>query len=255
MIVLYVFGRRYGLPDPSPFVSKAEVLLKMAGLDYRRDETGFGKAPKGKLPYIDDNGTRVADSAFIRFHLEERHGIDFDKGLTPEQRAVAWALERMCEEHLYWLLMHNRWVIDENFDKGARTFFDHMSFPMRPFIIAMVRRQYRSALKAQGLGRHSIAEMDRLAARDIETVAAVLGDKPWLMGDAPTGVDACVWSFVATLLCPLFEGGARRSGEKHRNLMAYRDRGMQRWFPELIAEATAKPNVGGPSAAVTSPPA
>jgi glutathione S-transferase len=66
MITLYTFGPSAGLPDISPFVMKAEVLLKMAGLPYRTDTTGFRKAPKGKLPYIDDDGEIVADSTFIR---------------------------------------------------------------------------------------------------------------------------------------------------------------------------------------------
>jgi len=37
MITLYSFGPGFGLPDPSPFVTKAEVLLKMAELPYRTD--------------------------------------------------------------------------------------------------------------------------------------------------------------------------------------------------------------------------
>ncbi len=61
MITLYTFGRSFGLPDPSPFVTKAEVLLKMSGLPFRIDTEGFNKAPKGKLPYIDDDGERIAD--------------------------------------------------------------------------------------------------------------------------------------------------------------------------------------------------
>ena len=56
MITLYTFGPAFGLPDMSPFVTKAEMLLKLAGLDYRTDSNGFSKAPKGKLPYIDDDG-------------------------------------------------------------------------------------------------------------------------------------------------------------------------------------------------------
>jgi hypothetical protein len=31
---LYAFGQAFGLPDVSPFVTKVETLLKMAGLDY-----------------------------------------------------------------------------------------------------------------------------------------------------------------------------------------------------------------------------
>jgi Glutathione S-transferase N-terminal domain len=56
MITLYTFGPAFGLPDPGPFVTKAEVLLKMAGLPYQTDPAGFRRAPKGKLPYTTANG-------------------------------------------------------------------------------------------------------------------------------------------------------------------------------------------------------
>ena len=84
MITLYTFGPAFGLPDPSPFVTKAEVLLKMAGLPYRMDTKGFRKAPKGKLPYIRDGEDIIADSTFIRLHLEKRYNIDFDEGAFAE---------------------------------------------------------------------------------------------------------------------------------------------------------------------------
>jgi glutathione S-transferase len=105
MITLYTFGPAFGLPDPSPFVMKAETLLKMSGLPYRTDKTGFRKAPKGKLPYIDDDGEIVADSTFIRWHLEKKHKVDFDRGLTAEQKAIAWAFEKMAEDNLYWVMV------------------------------------------------------------------------------------------------------------------------------------------------------
>jgi len=54
MITLYTFGPHFGLPDASPFVMKAEMLLKLSGLPYETNTRGFGKAPKGKLPYIRD---------------------------------------------------------------------------------------------------------------------------------------------------------------------------------------------------------
>ena len=61
MTTLYTFGPAFGLPDPSPFVVKAEMLLKIAALPYKVDTGGFRKAPKGKLPYMDDDGEIVAD--------------------------------------------------------------------------------------------------------------------------------------------------------------------------------------------------
>ena len=58
MIKLYTFGPFFGLPDASPFVIKAMLLLKFAGLEYGEERGGYGKAPKGKLPYIDDDGDK-----------------------------------------------------------------------------------------------------------------------------------------------------------------------------------------------------
>jgi glutathione S-transferase len=77
MITLHTFGPAFGLPDPSPFVIKTETLLKMAALPYRTNTEGFNKAPKGKLPYVDDDGQRIADSTFIRWHIENKYGFDF----------------------------------------------------------------------------------------------------------------------------------------------------------------------------------
>ena len=102
MITLYTFGPYFGLPDPSPFVMKAEVLLKMANLPFETDTGGFSEAPKGKLPYIADGGEIIADSTLIRLHIEKKYGFDFDAGLSRPERGVAWAFEKMCEDHLYW---------------------------------------------------------------------------------------------------------------------------------------------------------
>ena len=118
MITLYTFGPLFGLPDPSPFVMKAEMLLKLAKLEYQASTKGFLRAPKGKLPYIDDDGTIVADSTLIRLHLEQKYGIDFDRGLSPRDRGIAWAAEKMLEDHLYWVLVYWRWMNDANFERG-----------------------------------------------------------------------------------------------------------------------------------------
>lgn len=238
MITLYTFGPHFGLPDPSPFVSKALVLLAMSGLEFRTDTTGFKKAPKGKLPYMDDAGTIIADSTFMRWHLEQRHGIDFDRGLSREQKAIGWAVEKMCEDNLYWTIMDQRWMDDANFDKGPRHYFDEAPAVVRPVVMGMVRRQIRRDLRGQGMGRHARADIERLAAASIDALAAIIGDKPWLLGSAPSGADATAWSFVANVLCDHFPGAVRDSAARHPTLAAYRDRGLQLWFP---AGATPTP--------------
>ncbi len=230
MITLYTFGPNFGLPDASPFVCKAIVLLEMSGLAYRTDRGGFSQAPRGKLPFVEDDGVIVTDSTMIRRHLEEKHGIDFDKGLSAADKAVAWAMEKLCEDHLYWILMRERWLDDANFDKGPRNFFNVLPALIRPIAAAKVRREMRRSLHGQGIGRMSSEEVRILAERAAATLSVQLGDKPWMMGAEPTALDAAAWSFVAASLCREFECDSRKAMEARANLVAYRDRGLALWF-------------------------
>ena len=173
MIKLYGYGPAFGLPDPSPFVVKALVLLKMARLDYETARCDPRKAPKGKMPFIDDDGTVVADSTFIRMHLEKTRGIDFDGGLSEPQKGAAWAIEKMLEDHLYWLVVQDRWMAQENFDTGPRHFFDAVPGLLRPLVIGIVRRQVKKTLHLQGLGRHTDEERRVLGQRGRHRAFAV----------------------------------------------------------------------------------
>lgn len=231
MITLYTFGPALGLPDLSPFVMKAELLLKMAGLPYQCNTHGFRQAPKGKLPYLDDDGERIADSTLIRFHLERKYAIDFDAGYGARERALAWAVEKMLEEHLYFAVVHARWAIDANFARGPARFFASVPAPLRPLVTALVRRKVRHSLYAQGIGRHSRAEIETLGCRDIDALATLLGDQPYLLGDTPCGADASAYAFVAGLLCPVFETPLRTQVEQHANLLAYAARMQARYYP------------------------
>jgi glutathione S-transferase len=237
MITLHIFGRmpNVPLPDPSPFCMKAEVLLKMAGVPYRVDTSGFAKAPKGKQPYIVFRDRKIPDSTFIRWHLEKEHLVDFDKGLSEQDKAVAWAFEKMCEDHLYQAAISERWLDDENFKIGPANFFNAAPAPLRPLIAWKVRRDVRKAIYAQGIGRHSADDIAQLAARDIAALSAQLGDKPYFMGVEPTGIDATVFGFVASALCPAFKTRSRTAAEGHPNLVAYNARMMAKYYPDFVA--------------------
>ena len=234
MITLYTFGPAFGLPDPSPFVTKAEVLLKMAGLPYRTDTKGLSKAPKGKLPYIRDGEDIIANSSFIRLHLEKRYTIDFDKGLSQHERGVACAVEKMCEDHLYWLLVYDRWADDANFKRGPAKFFEVAPAPVRPFVKWLIRRQVRRTLHGQGASRYTESERTMLAERAFASLSAILGDKPYLMGDQPCGADATVFAFVSGALCPVFDTGIRTTAESHTNLKDYCARLNRQYYPDQV---------------------
>ncbi|HTQ15321.1 MAG TPA: glutathione S-transferase family protein [Rhizomicrobium sp.] len=226
MITLYGFGPAFGLPDPSPFVTKSEVHLKMAGLPYKFERAAPPAAPKGKIPFIQTGAHRVGDSTFIRAHIEKAHGFDFDRGLSTVERGLAWAMERMLEDHLYFALVHHRWMDDENWQKGPIHFFDGAP----EGAAEAARERVRAMLHGQGLGRHSHGEIAELGGRSLAALSAFLGDKPYLMGERACGADATAFAMVAGVLTPFFTGELRRRAEAHSNLAAYRDRMMAQYY-------------------------
>ena len=233
MITLYTFGPYFGLPDASPFVMKAEMLLKLSGLPYETNTRGFGKAPKGKLPYIRDGEMVVADSTLIRLYLEQKYNIDFDRALSTRERGFAWAVDKMLEDHLYWVMVYWRWLNDANFEKGPKSFFNRAPAPLRPLITRAVRRSIRKTLHGHGIGRHSEAEMTVMASRAIDALSQILGDNRYFLGAQPCGADATVFASLACGLAPLFDSPVRDKMASIPNLVAYRDRMMQEFYPKI----------------------
>ena len=233
MITLYTFGPSWGLPDPSPFVMKGEMLLKLSGLEYQASTKGFGKAPKGKLPYIRDGGTVVADTTLIRLYLEKQHGIDFDRGYGPRERGTGWAAEKMLEDHLYWIMVYWRWLTEPNFTRGPKDFFKRAPAIIRPLAERFVLRNIRRNLHGHGIGRHTEAETTTLAERAVESLAQILGDNRYFLGATPSGADATVFAFVAGGLCAQFDSPVCEKMKSMDNLVAYRDRMMREFFPEF----------------------
>lgn len=233
MITLHRFGPFLGTPDSSPFVTKVMLLLKLADLPFRVVQGNPLRAPKRLLPVIEDDGVTVADSTFIRFHLETRYGIDFDRHLTHEQKALAWSVERMCEDHLYFAMLEARWLDRANFDRGVGTMFGMLPRPLRPLAKVVLRRANAKRLFGHGMGRHSRAEIALLATADVDALAALVGDKPYLMGDRACGADATVFAFVTAILTPPLPNPIRSGIAERPNLVAYRDRIARRYFAEV----------------------
>jgi glutathione S-transferase len=233
MITLYGFGENFGLPEVSPYVTKTEVHLRLAGLPYFKEASAPQFSPKGQLPWMDDDGELIADSHFIRLHLERKYGIDFDEGLCVVERAQAWAIERMVENQFAWTLIHARWLIPENFAKGPAHFFDQMPPTAQEDMRRQVQGQVAETVRAVGVGRHSEAEILSLGVRSLAALSALLGDKPFLMGARPTSVDAVAFGVLAGVLTPFFEAPLRDRAMTFGNLTGYVDRMMAGIYPEF----------------------
>ena len=235
-IELYQFAPAFGLPNASPFCMKVETWLRMAGLPFTipaPNFSHFGKAPKGKMPYIRESahGSLLADSSAIILHLSKTHGVTLDDWLSPAQQAVALAFQRLMEESLYWAALYTRWIPDTAWPQTRAAFFGDLPAPLKLFVPALARRAMKKSLHAQGMGRHSEADILAIAKRDIDALATFLADKPYLMGDQPCSLDASAYAFIANLTgSQVPDSPLKQHGLAYPQLAAYAERMRQRYY-------------------------
>jgi glutathione S-transferase len=103
MITLYQFAPVWGIPNLSLACVKVETYLRMVNLPYEVRSALPTKGPKGKLPFIEDQGKKIADSRFIIEYLKQSYEVDPDKDLNEQERVISNAMQRMIEDDLYWV--------------------------------------------------------------------------------------------------------------------------------------------------------
>ena len=179
---------------------KVEVYLKLQQLPYKTISADPRKAPKGKCPFVEVDGTTVADSSAILAYLEKRAEAPLDQGLDAAGRAQAHLLRRLFEESLYWPLLWSRWADDEGWTELRPHIEAVVPAVVRWFVPGMIRKNVVGSTVAQGTGRHTREEIYALGKADIEAIAAALGDKPYLLGDQLRTIDVTGYAFLAQIL-------------------------------------------------------
>lgn len=231
-LIVHHLPGAWGLPSVSPFCLKLDTYLRMVGIPFETviDATPFG-APKKKLPAIEHRGRQIGDSNFIIDYLEGEFGCDADEGLSAGEKAVAHALKRLIEENLYWTLVYDRWLVDENWHNFRDIVLGGIPIPLRLAIAPVARRAVRRNLRGHGIGVHSPEEIHAIGIRDLEAVADVLGDKPFVMGEHPTQIDAVAYGFLANiLLAPVIASPVKDAGLARSNLVDYLARMQARYY-------------------------
>jgi glutathione S-transferase len=235
-IKLFQFPRMFGIPNLSPFCCKLETWLRITQVPYEvvatRDPR---KAPKGKLPFIEDAGVRIADTSIIVDHLVKTRGVDPDAHLDVSQRAIALLVQRTLEEHYAFILAYTHLVRDEGL-RHTRARFDSMPAIVRPLVASMVHGSIKKVLWQQGILRHSHEDIVESALRDWRAVLMVMSDGPFFFGEEPSGVDAIVFGALSTSVLTPIESPIRDFLRSQPACIAYAERMRARFFPELAAE-------------------
>lgn len=232
MITLFQPKRAFGLPNPSAFCVKLETYLRMANVPYEIALGDPREAPKGKVPWIDDDGEIVADSGFVIDFLKARYGDPLDARLSPRDRALGHAIQRLLEESLYFVSSYSKWVEDAGFAIYSAELFAGMPDEQLKFVPDMVRKRAIEKLSAQGVGRHQRDEVYAVGVRDVESLDELLGENTYLFGEQPTSFDACAFGVVGNLKDGPFASPVRDAVRESARLSRYIDRIRSTYFAD-----------------------
>ena len=224
------------LPSLGHFCLKLETYLRMAGLPYRNELGLPPQAPKGKVPWIEDDGTLVADSNAIIDHLKAKYGDPLDARLTPLARAQGLALRRMVEEHTYFAVLWLRWAGETSWPFMSEYLQELVPVPNAEEIVQQVRRDMLDSIRSQGIGRHAPAEILELAKQDLSAFSTLLGEQSYFLGDAPTSFDCSVYGVVAQVLFSPWQAADKAHLQSLPNLVAFCERIRERCWADWNAE-------------------
>lgn len=226
MIKLYKFGPAFGLRETGPFALKTLSYMRLAGIPFTEVVQGDPrKAPKQKIPYIEDDGEMIGDSTFIIKHLKTKFGDPLAEGLTAQQLATGHALKTMLEERTYWAgMIYPRWVKTDHHPLIANTFFKEIPSFLRMTIFRLVAKGVAKSAIGHGIARHTDAEIFELGLDDIKTVETLLGQNAYILGAKPAEVDATVFAFLHGMSTDTFPTPIQAYIKGSKTLMAYLER-------------------------------
>ncbi len=237
MLTHHKFSAQLNGVSASPFCLKVDILLAMAGLSHEvlAGPDALPSAPKGKLPVLKDGDSLIADSEFIRMHLEDNYSADFSGGYSSQELAVAHAFTRMAEHSLYFVTVSSRWLPDENFAVIEREFFGMLPADMGKSLAAQARENVIAKLTKHGYGEHTWEERLALGRADLQAISVQLGDKPYLLGDRPCFADAAIGPQILCTLSDLPFSRWKETTEQFPNLVAYANR-IKEAYPEDVMQ-------------------
>jgi glutathione S-transferase len=228
-IKLYQFGPVTGRESASPFCVKLHYALRYKRLPFEAVNLASPSQvkkynPRGKLPVLGYDGTLIPDSTDAVRYLEQRHPEPRLYPTDERERAQALMMEDWADESLYWHIVYENWLVDDQYDKFAVEIFAPMPAPIRPLVKIIARRATRGHLVGQGYGRLKPEEHRKMLWESLDWLNSI-ADGGFLCGKEPSIADVAVAAQVTCIVSP-FMPVAEAEARKRTRLMKWYERAM-----------------------------
>jgi glutathione S-transferase len=220
MLTLYSYPTLFGVADNTAYGLKVFAFLKLAGVPFQHEHIfDAAAAPRAQLPYIEDGGEAIGDSAAIIAYVTEKYRVTLDHALTQDERDNDLMVGRMLDD-LYWVMSYSRWK-----DERYWHLFRDALLREHPVLTEDALRNAKAFNEQryyfQGIGRY---EPDAAMARglaDLAVLARLLPAEGYVHGNTPTSIDAGLYGFIANIFFYDIDTPLKQFVAAHGNLVRH----------------------------------
>jgi glutathione S-transferase len=191
----------------SPYCMKARMVLQLKGVPYRRLTLTLWNrrelvrlSPIGKVPVLVRGADVIADSTDIVQAIDAAVPEPALRPRDPEARAFCDLVEDWADESLGAIANACKWVNPANRSAAlARTVPEVAGGLPHALVARALVVRVLGRLRRAGVTAHSLEHLHARLRASLGIVAALLGDRDFLLGRTPTLADVAVFAPLAFL--------------------------------------------------------
>ncbi len=198
MLTLYSYPELFGVADNNGYGLKVFAFLRLCGVPFKHVHiVDASAAPRGQLPYVNDDDETVGDSETIIAFLTRKYRLTIDAGLSPAQRDTDLLITRMLDD-LYWVMSYSRWKDDRYWPAFRDALMaEHPS--LTEALLQKAREFNAQRYHFQGIGRYTPDAAFARGLADLQVLANLVPQSGYLHGPQPTSIDAGIYGFIANI--------------------------------------------------------